>query len=89
VVVRPARLGSAYLELSGTGTVTVELSGVPAATRVVVEQLPGEAADGEELALPAAVTLPRTIVITPLPSAATDHESRSTAPLALTVALAR
>lgn len=89
VVVRPARLGSAYLELSGTGTVTVELSGVPAATRVVVEQLPGEAADGEELALPAAVALPTTIVITPLPSEATDHESRSTAPLALTVALAR
>ncbi|MBI1946151.1 MAG: hypothetical protein HYS27_10665 [Deltaproteobacteria bacterium] len=89
IVVRPALLGTSYLAVSGEGSVTLDVEGVPAGARVVVQALPGDAADGDVLTLPAAVTLPRTLAVTALPDGPTDVDARSTAPLALTVRLTR
>ena len=76
VTVSPMVLGSAYLELQTTTLVSLDNT-LPAGFAVVVQQVPGAAADGDVLTLPATVLAGKSLVVTVVPTGVYDIADRT------------
>jgi hypothetical protein len=82
-------LGSAHIDIEAAAPVTVSLAeALPADVEVIVQQVPGAAADGDVLTLPATVPPGSRLVVTVMPTAPYSVFGRTDEAVPVTLGLA-